>query len=307
MAKKQTSGTSSSSQAGFVTRKSKGRHWVGNGFYVHSMLSPTDDILGRLSPLLLLDYAAPHEFPANPLRKGNSPRGVGPHPHRGFETVTLAYQGEVEHKDSSGGGGVILEGDVQWMTAGRGVIHSEYHSEQFSEKDGRFEMIQLWINLPRKSKMTDPRYQLLKNTNLPRISLRDLSTEQEVAQARLVAGRLGEAFGPAETHSPVNLYDIEASLAGTFQLPENPTFNRILFSLEGDLKINGAPLAAGELAILEEGADRATEVELPARARILVVEGQPIAEPIAWHGPFVMNTQEEIFQAFSDFESGKMG
>ena len=291
----------------FSTKTSQGRHWVGDGFLVHSMLSPNDTDFKKTSPLLLLDYAAPHIFPANPITEDQPPRGVGPHPHRGFETVTLAYQGEVEHHDSSGGGGVILEGDVQWMTAGKGVIHSEYHSRDFSQTEGCFEMIQLWINLPMKAKMTKPRYQLLKNDDIPRVALPNSTDADSHAEARLITCRIGGVLGLAKTHSSLNLYDIKTSSSGSFILPEKASFNRIIFSLDADIYIGASKLPSKSIAVFDEGASEKVEVTAPKGARLLVVEGEPIDEPVVWHGPFVMNTKEEIVQAISDYQSGRMG
>lgn len=272
-------------------------HWVGDGFFVKSLFSY--DRLGQtLSPFLLLDYAAPHHFAPTQAR-----HGVGEHPHRGFETVTLAYQGEVTHQDSSGGGGTIHAGDVQWMTAGSGVVHEEFHSPEFAEQGGLFEMVQLWINLPAKDKMTAPRYQAIQRTDIPVINL-----PEQQGHLRIIAGEYQGQHGPAATFTPINVWD--GALVQDAQYVVNvPTdHTTLLVLLEGELLINQSQkVIASSVVLFERNQD--TEIELLATAdsRFVLLTGEPLNEPIQGYGPFVMNTEQEIIQAFDDFKQGKFG
>lgn len=276
--------------------QSSGTHWVGDGFPVRSVFSY--DGMGReLDPFLLLDYAAPHEF--KPTQKR---RGVGPHPHRGFETVTLSFQGEVEHRDSSGGGGRIGPGDVQWMTAASGLLHEEYHSEDFARQGGIFEMAQLWVNLPSKDKSAPPRYQTLLKENIPVASLPD-----NAGTVRVVAGSFDGHTGPAQTFTPINLWEINLAAGKFVQLLVPDGHTTALLVLKGGILANGDQRAdEGALAVFErEGKDLVFQAA--GAARLLLMSGQPIGEPIVGQGPFVMNSQAEIHQAFRDFQAGKMG
>ncbi len=276
--------------------QSSGTHWVGDGFPVRSVFSY--DSMGReLDPFLLLDYAAPHEF--KPTQKR---RGVGAHPHRGFETVTLSFQGEVEHRDSSGGGGKIGPGDVQWMTAASGLLHEEYHSEDFARNGGLFEMAQLWVNLPARDKNAPPRYQTLLREDIPVVLLPD-----DAGTVRVVAGTFDGHRGPAKTFTPINLWEIHLSAGKFAQLLVQDGHTTTLLVLKGGILIDHTQRAdEGALAVFErEGGDLVFQAA--EDSRLLLMSGQPIGEPIVGQGPFVMNSQAEIRQAFRDFQAGKMG
>jgi redox-sensitive bicupin YhaK (pirin superfamily) len=271
-------------------------HWVGDGFRVRSVIAPQGDPRIQ-SPFLLLDHAARRYF-----EPASEPRGVGEHPHRGFETVTFAYRGEIQHRDSTGGGGTIGAGDVQWMTAASGLVHEEFHSQKFTAEGGDMEMVQLWVNLPAKSKLTQPGYQALLDKDFPRLTL-------GAAEARLVAGTLGSERGPARTHSPMTVFDLSFKEAGTsdFALPGD--FNSLVFTLEGEVKVGAEarPVKPGELAVLKRGESGSVLVQGANGARVLVLSGEPLDEPVAAYGPFVMNTQSEIMEAIRDYQTGKMG
>jgi redox-sensitive bicupin YhaK (pirin superfamily) len=271
-------------------------HWVGDGFYVKTVFWPQLDAQ-MLSPFLLLDHAARRPFAASPYR-----RGVGEHPHRGFETVTFAYEGEIEHRDSAGGGGRIGPGDVQWMTAASGVVHEEKHSQAFSERGGDFEMVQLWVNLPANKKMSEPRYQSLLDREFPRLQL-------GAAEARLVAGELAGETGPAKTHTPITTLDLRFQKDGTSEVELPPGWTTLVFSLEGDVTAGPGrePIASRHFGVFDRRDDGAVQLHASKGARILVLAGQPLDEPVVAYGPFVMNSQEEIGQAFRDYQSGRMG
>lgn len=274
------------------------KHWVGNGFQVQSMFSfnYTDK---HLDPFLLMDYNPPRYFDGG--RKSDY-RGVGEHPHRGFETVTIAYQGEVSHKDSYGGGATIGTGDVQWMTAGSGVMHEEFHSEKFSQEGGMFEMVQLWVNLPAKDKMTTPKYQAIKAAEIPEVAFGD-----NAGIARIIAGDFETTQGVASTFSPVNMWDVRmnAGKNHTFHVPAN--HNLIVLVLDGTVQFNGADIARrGELVTFERG-EADVHIEVNNDAKLLILTGEPHNEPIVGYGSFVMNTRDEIVQAFHDVQSGKFG
>ncbi|WP_445116816.1 pirin family protein [Acinetobacter sp. WZC-1] len=272
-------------------------HWVGDGFPVKNLFSY--ERLGQvISPFLLLDYVEPYQFsPVTTLR------GVGSHPHRGFETVTIAYQGEVSHKDSGGGGGTIRTGDVQWMTAGAGVLHEEFHSEAFAQQGGPFEMAQLWVNLPAADKMTTPRYQAIEAQQIPVIKLED-----NAGQIRVIAGRYAEQTGPAATFSPVNVWDgtLKATHIQHIHVPVD--HNTLIVVLEGELLINGTQHVQGSSIVIFAN-DGEADIQLQAvqDVKFLVLTGKPLNEPIQGYGPFVMNTSDEIRQAFDDFNRGKFG
>ena len=274
------------------------QHWVGDGFLVQPLFSHMGEDK-QTDPFLMLDYAAPMEFAPNTAH----PHGVGQHPHKGFETVTIAYHGEVAHRDSTGGGGVIKEGDVQWMTAGAGIIHEEFHSEAFSQRGGLFEMVQLWVNLPAKDKNTPARYQHLAKENIPVVTL-----PNEAGYIRVIAGEYEDARGAAQTFTEMNVWDIvlHANAAASLQLPEHHNLSMVV--LRGDVTFNGTQTAhAGELVgfVTEAGT-----IELQAgseEVKILLLSGVPIDEPVVGYGPFVMNTQQEIRQAINDFNRGRFG
>lgn len=271
-------------------------HWVGDGFPVRSLFSYNDDAKA-LSPFLLLDYAGPHVFTPTTKR-----RGVGQHPHRGFETVTIAYEGEVEHRDSYGNGGVIGSGDVQWMTAGAGILHEEFHSTAYARKGGPFRMVQLWVNLPAKDKMSQPKYQSLVKGDIPVVEL-----PNGAGTARIIAGSIGDVRGPAETFTPVNVWDVELrdGIKSELQVPDGHT--AIVVVLRGNVSINGEKATgAGNAVRLGTNGDR-VEVASDGESHVLFLSGQPIDEPIASYGPFVMNTEVELMKAMLDFNTGGFG
>jgi redox-sensitive bicupin YhaK (pirin superfamily) len=265
-------------------------HWVGDGFPVRTLFSyntPDADV----SPFLLLDYAGPAEFA--PAMK---PRGVGFHPHRGFETVTLIYQGEVVHRDNAGNGGSIGPGDVQWMTAAKGLLHEEMHSETFTRQGGTFEAVQLWVNLPAKYKMDAPHYQSIGYTKIPAVKL-----DEKGSVMRIIAGFYEGIRGPANTYTPINLWDLRLSAGQTVELDLTESYTTILFALKGSVEINhSGTLNEVELAFFERDGRRIT-LTAHKNSILLLMNGKPIDEPIAGYGPFVMNTQEEIRQALTDF------
>ena len=288
-------------------------HWVGNGFRVHGMFSHLAEEQ-RTDPFLMLDYAAPHDYQPN----FQKPRGVGQHPHKGFETVTIAYEGAVAHRDSSGGGGVIERGDVQWMTAGAGVIHDEFHADHFSQQGGTFEMVQLWVNLPARHKLTPPRYQHLAAADIPQIALHD-QAGNTTGQIRVIAGEWLEPnhqiTGLANTFTPINLWDITVNAGCSMSLQIPGSHHLLLLIRHGEVQINaqGQPVGAAQLVTFGSGQagsgnDRIQLTALSEQpAQLLLLSGEPINEPIAAHGPFVMNTREEIQQAIQEFQAGKFG
>ena len=268
-------------------------HWVGDGFPVRTLFSY--DRLGKLlSPFLLLDYAGPAEFSPSAQK-----RGVGEHPHRGFETVTLVYSGEVSHRDSGGNGGTIGPGDVQWMTAGSGVMHEEFHSEAFTQRGGPLKMAQLWVNLPARDKMTAPRYQAITNAQIPVAQLAGGAGE-----VRVIAGRFNDVQGPAMTFTELNVWDVRAK-AGTEQvLPLPAGHNAVVAVLGGKLQTAGRELGDGDTAIFDASGE-GVQWRAQQDSTVLVLSGVPIGESIAGYGPFVMNTREEIVAAFDDLQSGR--
>jgi len=276
--------------------QSSGMHWVGNGFPVRSVFDYNG--LGReLSPFLLLDYAAPYQFPP-----GNEKRGVGGHPHKGFETVTIAYQGEIEHRDSSGGGGKIGAGDVQWMTAGNGIVHEEFHSQDFTRKGGTFQMAQLWVNLRAKDKSAKAGYQTLLKAQIPNITL-----PQEAGTVRVIAGDYNGRKGAAKTFSPINLWDVNLRAGKSAELPLPDGHTTTFLVLSGEVQVDGERDAGeGDLAIFARAGDGIT-VKAKTDAKLLVMGGEPFDEPVVGHGPFVMNSRAEIQQAFEEYQLGRMG
>lgn len=274
-----------------------GRHWVGNGFPVHGMFGYSGPGVAERSPFLLLDYAAPTQF--EPTRER---RGVGQHPHRGFETVTIVYAGEVEHRDSTGNGGVIGKGDVQWMTAAGGILHEEFHSPAYAAKGGPFEMVQLWVNLPAKDKLAQAGYQGIVDAQIPAVAL-----PAEAGTLRVIAGDYAGHPGPARTFSPMNVWDIRMTAGKRVELPQPEGWSTLIVVLDGTVQINGeAVLRAAQLATLST-AGSGVMVEANSNAKLLLLAGEPIDEPVVGHGPFVMNSQQEIIQAIADFNSGKFG
>ena len=272
------------------------QHMVGDGFPVRNMI-PGAGVDEQLSPFLLLDYLGPEQFPPTHRRLG-----VGEHPHRGFETVTIMYHGKVAHRDSTGSGGVIGPGDVQWMTAASGIVHEELHEKEFAERGGLLEGIQLWVNLPKAVKMSPPRYQTLLSSDIPTVELNG-----GAGSLRVIAGEFLGTKGPAKTFSPVNLYGLRLKAGHRIELSLPEGFNSSLFVLHGEVVLNGAEgVREVEIALLNQKGERLS-VEAKQDATILVLSGQPIAEPIARYGPFVMNTRDELIQAAQDYQAGKMG
>lgn len=271
-------------------------HWVGDGFPVRSMFSYQTH--GEaLSPFLLLDFAGPHVFPGDGAK-----RGVGEHPHRGFETVTIVYSGEVEHRDSTGKGGVIGPGDVQWMTAGAGILHEEFHAEAFSRQGGELKMMQLWVNLPAKDKMATPGYQSITKGDIPVMALPDNSGE-----LRVIAGRYGDTQGPAHTFSPLNVWDIALQQGSRLTLDQPEGWSTALVVVEGSITVNGTTEAGeAQLVVLSQSGDK-LHLEANSDAKVLLMSGEPLNEPIVGYGPFVMNTKTEIEEAIRDFNSGRFG
>lgn len=272
------------------------RHMVGDGFPVRNMI-PGSGVGEQLSPFLLLDYMGPEVFPPTDRRLG-----VGEHPHRGFETVTIMYQGSVAHRDSTGSGGVIGPGDVQWMTAASGIVHEELHESEFAKRGGTLEGVQLWVNLPRSVKMSPPRYQTLVRDEIPVVELAG-----GAGWLRVIAGECHGRKGPARTFSPVHLYDLRLKAGYQTELSLPDGFTMSVFVLQGRVVINGAQaVGEAEIALLGRKGERVA-LQAEEDTTILVLGGEPIEEPIARYGPFVMNTQAELAQAVEDYRAGKMG
>ncbi len=271
-------------------------HWVGDGFRVHNFF-PYGLAEQRMSPFYLLDYNSKWDFAPS-----EKPRGVGPHPHRGFETVTFAFKGKVAHHDSRGNSGVIGEGDLQWMTAGSGILHKEYHEEEFSRQGGEFHMMQLWVNLPAKDKMTEPKYQAIEDSQIPRVKL-----PADGGTVEVIAGEYNGVKGPASTFSPIQIYRCRIKKGSRLQLSLPESYNTGILAAEGSVTVNGDEIVpADNFCLLSNDG---TEVTLDAQedALLMVLSGEPLNEPIASYGPFVMNTRGEIQQAMQDFNSGKFG
>jgi redox-sensitive bicupin YhaK (pirin superfamily) len=271
-------------------------HWVGDGFPVRSVFSP-QSVKSRLSPYVLMDYAGPASF-----EPAIEPRGVDAHPHRGFETVTVVYQGELEHRDSAGNRESIGPGDVQWMTAGSGVLHEEKHSKDFTRRGGILEMAQLWVNLPARHKMVSPRYQTLLRADIPSVTL-----PGDAGSVRVIAGELARTTGPAATFTPVILWDVQLRRGAEHRFPVAAGFSLAVWVRSGSVRIAGThAVGARQLVVLEQtGAD--LDVAAEDDVEFLIVGGEPIDEPVVAHGPFVMNTQEEIRDAIRDFQAGSWG
>jgi redox-sensitive bicupin YhaK (pirin superfamily) len=273
-------------------------HMVGDGFRVHNFF-PSQPIIGErgMSPFFLLDYGSKWMVPPSV-----TPKGVGVHPHRGFETVTIAYKGKVAHHDSAGNSGVIGEGDVQWMTAGAGVLHKEYHEKEFSKKGGMFQMVQLWVNLPAKDKMTAPKYQAIENQDMAKYLLDDKKSYIEI-----ISGSYKGLKGPAFSFTPINMFNTRMTAGAKADLDFNKNYNTGMLIIEGQVKINDAETASEDQFILfgHEGEDIIIEALKDSIA--LIISGEPINEPIASYGPFVMNSEAEIKEAYQDFYNGKFG
>ncbi|MBS0509042.1 MAG: pirin family protein [Proteobacteria bacterium] len=286
------------------TRSAPDRHWVGDGFPVHGMFGYSGEGVAERSPFLLLDYAAPTHFGPNTGYR----RGVGQHPHRGFETVTIVYDGEVEHRDSTGAGGVIAKGDVQWMTAGGGILHEEFHSHAYSRTGGPFEMVQLWVNLPARDKMTPAHYQGITDAQIPSRAL-----PRGAGSVRVIAGAFDGTRGPAQTYSPLNLWDVRLAAGRSADLSQPEGWSTLIVVLDGTVTVNAvnAPsgatvLRAAEMATLST---TGTGIGITAGddAKLLVLAGEPIDEPVVGYGPFVMNSRQQIAEAVNDFNSGRFG
>jgi redox-sensitive bicupin YhaK (pirin superfamily) len=273
-------------------------HMVGDGFRVHNFIPSGRNLdMQRMSPFLLMDYNSKFYFPPT-----DQPRGVSVHPHRGFETVTIAYKGKVAHHDSSGNSGIIGEGDVQWMTAASGILHKEYHETEFSKKGGDFQMVQLWVNLPAKDKMSTPKYQGITNDQINKFELPENGGIIEV-----IAGQYENIKGTASTFTPVHLLNakLNKDAKASFNFPA--TYNTALLVIEGNITVNGEKnVPANHFALFENEGEEFT-IEASENTIVLILSGEPIDEPIAAHGPFVMNTQAEIMQAFNDVNMGKFG
>lgn len=271
------------------------QHWVGDGFPVRSLFSYNSHA-EQLSPFLLLDYAGPMQF-----EPAESPRGVGEHPHRGFETVTIVYDGEVSHRDSTGAGGSIGPGDVQWMTAASGILHEEFHSPDFTREGGTLEMIQLWVNLPASDKMSDPKYQDILSRDIPNVALAD-----DAGEVRVIAGEFQGHSGPAQTFTPIDVWDVRLKHGhrAQFSFVEGRTVALVVLS--GNVSINGDAVHEAQFALMDPK-DREVSIDVSSDATLLVLSGEPLNEPVVGQGPFVMNTATEIRQAIQDFSSGQFG
>lgn len=271
-------------------------HFVGDGFRVHNFIPSAYRLdMKRMDPFIMLDYNSKFHFPPS-----KEPKGVGVHPHRGFETVTIAYKGRVAHHDSSGGGGVIGEGDVQWMTAASGVLHKEYHEESFSKEGGEFQMVQLWVNLPAKDKMSTPKYQAIAKNAMSRYELPG-------GEVEIIAGEYKGVKGPADTFSPLGMMNAKLKMGAKADFSFPVSQNTALLVIEGSIIVNGKEKVATDHFVLFENDGTDFEIEATENAVALILSGEPLNEPIASHGPFVMNTQAEIMQAFQDFNMGKFG
>ena len=279
-------------------RNAPPRHWVGDGFPVHGMFGYNGDGVAARSPFLMLDYAAPTRFEPHDGHR----RGVGQHPHRGFETVTIVYAGEVEHRDSAGNGGVIGPGDVQWMTAGDGILHEEFHSSRFSREGGPFEMVQLWVNLPAKDKKAPAGYQAITDAQIPSVAL-----PGDAGRVRVIAGAFDGATGPARTFTPIHVLDVRLAAGKAADLDQPEGWTTLVVVLDGTVRLNGTSvLRAAEMATLSTGGS-AVHLQADGEAKVLLLAGQPIDEPVVGYGPFVMNSQQEIIESIAGFNSGRYG
>lgn len=283
----------------FIQRNTQG-HWVGDGFPVRTLFSYNDDP-AAFSPFLMLDYGGPAVFEPTSQR-----RGVGAHPHRGFETVTIVYDGEVSHRDSTGAGGSIGPGDVQWMTAASGIVHEEFHSEAYARRGGPFRMVQLWVNLPARDKMAPPGYQGITSAQIPTLTLRDV-TGAEAGTVRPIAGAFEGASGPARTFTPMQVWDVQLKAGHTVTLPAPEGHTTVPLVYQGRVKTADGQEAGDAEMIVFERAGEGVQLTALADTTLLWLCGEPIDEPVVGYGPFVMNSAQEIQQAFADFRSGRMG
>ena len=279
------------------TRSAPARHWVGDGFPVHGLFGYTGADVAERSPFLMLDYAAPTTFEPTTQR-----RGVGQHPHRGFETVTIVYAGEVEHRDSTGKGGVIGAGDVQWMTAGSGILHEEFHSTGYAKTGGPFEMVQLWVNLPAKDKMAAPGYQAITADTIPEVALAN-----DAGRVRVIAGAYEGAKGPSHTFTPMNVWDVRLTAGKTVDLPQPEGWTVQVVVLAGTVLVTGVAVVRETQMVTLATDGTGVSIEANSDAKLLLLAGEPIDEPVVGYGPFVMNSQAEIIQAIADFNGGKFG
>lgn len=271
-------------------------HFVGDGFRVHNFI-PGTSTMKRMDPFIMLDYNSKYTFPPT-----DKPKGVGVHPHKGFETVTIAYKGRVEHGDSAGGGGVIGEGDVQWMTAASGILHKEFHETEWSKTGGEFQMVQLWVNLPAKDKLGPPKYQAISNAEIKRVALPD-----EAGTVEIIAGDFNGQSGPASTFSPIHMYNVRLKKGRRTSLTFPRHYTTSILMVEGNAKVNDTTEVLEDHFALFSSDGDTFKIEALSDSIILVLSGEPLNEPIAAHGPFVMNTQQELIEAFQDFNSGKFG
>lgn len=273
-------------------------HMVGDGFRVSQYIPTGIKSMERLSPFLLLDYNAPYYFKPSETRVG-----VGAHPHRGFETVTIAYDGKVEHHDNKGNHGIIGPGDVQWMTAASGIMHKEYHETEFSKNGGIFHMVQLWVNLPKDKKMIEPKYQPLLKEEMGVLKL-----DNDKGEISIIAGEVNGVKGPANTFTNINLYNINLKNYGNTTLSEPKNFNTAILILRGEAKVNEDKICKeGDFIVFENGEGEILLESLTEESLFLVLSGEPINEPVVSHGPFVMNTLGEILDAYEDFRNNKFG
>jgi quercetin 2,3-dioxygenase len=273
-------------------------HMVGDGFRVHNFFPSYSKIgMQGMSPFFLMDYNSKVIIPPSDI-----PKGVGVHPHRGFETVTIAYYGKVAHNDSSGNSGVIGEGDVQWMTAGSGVLHKEYHEKEFSKKGGPFQMVQLWVNLSSKYKMTSPKYQGIENKSMSKYQI-----DNNKGVVEIIAGSYKGLNGSATTFSPVNLFNVKFATGASTDFSFKDSFNTGLLVIEGEIKINDLKTVGEDNFVLFKHEGESFIIEALKESVVLILSGEPIKEPVASYGPFLMNTEAEIQEAFDDYYSGKFG
>ena len=278
-------------------RSAPGRHWVGDGLPVHNLFGYNGPGVAERSPFLMLDYGAPYDFGPTTQQLG-----VGQHPHRGFETVTVVYSGELAHRDNAGGGGTIGPGDVQWMTAGGGIIHEEFHSPGFARTGGTLEMAQLWVNLPAKDKMTPPGYQPITAAQIPVVEL-----PEGAGRVRVIAGQWSTAQGPARTFSPITMLDVALAAGRTAELPQPEGWTTLVVVASGSASVNGAEPVTGPAVVTLSTAGEGVTVQAESDAKLLLLAGEPIDEPVVGYGPFVMNSQQQIVQAINDFNSGRFG
>lgn len=272
-------------------------HFVGDGFRVHNFIPSMPNMnMQQMDPFIMFDYNSKYTFGPSEI-----PRGVGVHPHKGFETVTIAYKGRVEHGDSSGGGGVIGEGDVQWMTAASGVLHKEFHETEWSKTGGEFQMVQLWVNLKREDKKGPAKYQAIENKSVAKYPL-----ENNMGVVEVIAGEYNGTKGTATTFSPIHMYNLKAKAGASTNFAFPSGYTTLLLVLEGEVKVNGEVVLTDHVALMEREGEEFS-VEVTKDAVVLVISGEPLNEPIAHYGPFVMNTSDELVQAVDDFNSGKFG